>query len=116
MTTTKEKAGGALTSPASNKSTVQSKLVSKHSRSPRKIIRTLEGLTRRSWNRFEAERLLHDHCLHSTVSEIQRDYGITIARKFETVPGYMSLPTRCCRYWLAPDQKAKAVKILGGVV
>jgi len=111
MTATNEKAPAAT---GANKSARQRKLASNHNRPPRKIHRTLEGLTRRSWNRFEAERLLHDHCLHSTVSEIQHDYGIAIARKFETVPGYMNLPTRCCRYWLAPDQKDKAREILGG--
>ncbi|MBF0282083.1 MAG: hypothetical protein HQM07_05905 [Zetaproteobacteria bacterium] len=74
--------------------------------------RTLAGLTRRSWNRFEAERLLSDHCLHSTVAEIQRDYGITVARKFEIVPGYQGRPTRCCRYWLEPDQRSKALTFL----
>ena len=79
----------------------------------RKITRTLEGLTRRSWNRFEAERDLHDHCLPSTVSEIQKTYDITVARKFETVPGYQGIPTKCCRYWLNQPEKAKAMKILG---
>jgi len=85
----------------------------KDNKPPRKIHRTLEGLTRRSWNRFEAEPLLHDHCLPSTVAEIQSTYGITIAREYETVPGYQGLPTRCCRYWLSDDQRAKALKILG---
>jgi len=78
-----------------------------------KIIRVLSALTRRSWNRFEAELYLHDHCLHSTVSSIQQKYGIIIARKFERVPGYMGLPTRVCRYWFTPDQRVKALKIIG---
>ncbi|TLS78023.1 hypothetical protein FE236_02090 [Mariprofundus erugo] len=75
-------------------------------------------MTRRSWNRFEAERLLHDHCLPSTVSEIQHDYGITVARKLETVPGYQGASTRVCRYWLEPSEKAKALRFLAlsGVV
>lgn len=80
---------------------------------PKKSIRVLSALTRRSWNRFEAERQLHDHCLHTTVATIQQQYGITIARKFETVPGFQGNPTHVCRYWLTPDQRAKALKVLG---
>lgn len=83
-------------------------------KSPKKIIRILAALTRRSLNRFEAEKLA-DHCLHSTVSAIQRDYDITVSRTFETVPGYMGLPTRCCRYWLEDTQKTKAMMVPGVV-
>jgi hypothetical protein len=39
----------------------------------------------RNMNRFEAEHH-HDHCLHSTVSTLQNDYSILIARQSETVP------------------------------
>jgi hypothetical protein len=42
----------------------------------------LEG---RSLNRFEAEAL-HDHCLNSTVSALQNNFGILIDRHWETVP------------------------------
>src|SRR5690606_15459193 len=56
-------------------------------------------LTGRSFNRFEAARELHDHCLHSTASTIQAK-GIRIYRREETIPGYQGIPTRCCRYWL----------------
>jgi hypothetical protein len=67
-----------------------------------------------SLNRFEAEDH-HDHCLHSTVSTLQNDYGILIARKSETVPclGGRST-TRCSRYWLdtSPDNLAAARALL----
>lgn len=56
----------------------------------------------RSYNRFETERLLNDHCLHSTVSALEK-MGVPISRKYETVPGYMSHPTTVCRYWLWPS-------------
>ena len=63
-------------------------------------------------NRFEAERSLHDHCLHSTVSTIQAK-GVTILRKFERVPGYMGIPTECCRYQIAPESRQRARELLG---
>lgn len=39
----------------------------------------------RSLNRFEAEAL-HDHCLNSTVSALQNNFGIVIDRNRELVP------------------------------
>lgn len=39
----------------------------------------------RSLNRFEAEAL-HDHCLNSTVSALQNNFGIVIDRHRESVP------------------------------
>ncbi|MDT8372033.1 MAG: hypothetical protein RQ783_08600 [Gammaproteobacteria bacterium] len=60
-----------------------------------------------SFNRFEAERELHDHCLHSTVAEIQQRRKIVIARRFETVLGYHGNPTRVCRYWVTPEERAR---------
>ena len=63
-------------------------------------------------NRFEAERSLHDHCLHSTVSTIQAK-GVTILRRLEKVPGYMGIPTECCRYWIAPESRQRARELLG---
>ena len=74
---------------------------------PRSKLETILRLFKmgRNMNRFEAEDH-HDHCLHSTVSTLQNDYGIKIARQSETVPclrGRSSV--RCMRYWLdtAPD-------------
>jgi hypothetical protein len=69
----------------------------------------LEG---RSLNRFEAERELHDHCLHSTVSTIQ-EKGVTILRRMERVPGYMGIPTDCCRYWIDLGSCQRARELLG---
>lgn len=56
-------------------------------------------------NRFEAEDH-HDHCLHSTVSTLQNDYGIKIDRVSETVPCLRGRSkVRVKRYWLdsAPE-------------
>lgn len=68
----------------------------------------LEG---RSLNRFEAERL-SDHCLHSTVSTLERK-GVRIARRTERVPGFMAIPTEVCRYWLEPEARQRARELLG---
>lgn len=59
--------------------------------------------TGKSFNRFESERQLNDHCLHTTVSALQ-GRGINILREFETVPGYQGIPTRVCRYWLEQSE------------
>jgi hypothetical protein len=53
----------------------------------------------RSFNRFEAEVTLSDHCLHSTIATIQAK-GVPVSRRSEWVPGYAGSPTKCCRYWL----------------
>lgn len=67
-------------------------------------------LTGKTANRFEAERLLHDHCLHSTVSTLQKVYGIEISRITETVPGFEANPTQCCRYWIEPQELERIKK------
>ncbi len=77
-----------------------------------KTNRVIRALMRRSYNRFEAARELSDWCLHSTAATIQGK-GITVHREFETVSGFEGRPTKCCRYWITPDQHAKAVKLLG---
>jgi hypothetical protein len=78
--------------------------------------RVLEAfLTGKSFNRFEAARELHDHCLHSTVSTIQGK-GVRIYRREETIPGYQGSPTRCCRYWLPSSGFQKAREVMKGGV
>ena len=69
------------------------------------------GLTELSYNRFEAERKLNDHCLNSTVSTLQNRHGIPIERKWETVPGYLGNPTRVCRNWIAKENIERALKL-----
>lgn len=61
----------------------------------------------KSFNRFEAEILLHDHCLHTTVATLQQKYRITIKRIPETVCGYMGNPTRVCRYWIDTKERQR---------
>lgn len=67
----------------------------------------------RSFNRFEAERELHDHCLHSTVSTIQR-LGVRVYRQRETVPCLGGTKTTdVMRYRLLPHEIEKAEMLLG---
>ena len=78
-----------------------------------KLYRVLEALANGdSLNRFEAVRNLHDWCLHSTVSAIQK-YGIRVDRKTEAVGNFLDKHTWCCRYWLDAEQRKKARDLLG---
>lgn len=75
---------------------------------PKKWQRVLQAfIPGETFNRFEAEIKLNDHCLHTTVSTLQ-GYGVTIFREFETVKGWQGIPTRVCRYWL--DQSEPNLK------
>lgn len=75
--------------------------------------RTLAAmLTGKSFNRFEAERVLNDHCLHSTVSTIQAK-GVMVERRDEVVPGFQGTPTHVCRYWLTDENRDRACQLLG---
>lgn len=57
-----------------------------------------------SLNRFEAETAVHDHCLHTSIASLRRDFGIECGRKFETVPCLKGrATTKVKRYWLDPD-------------
>lgn len=63
----------------------------------------------KSYNRFEAARLLHDTCLHSTVSALEQKHGITINRMYETVRGYQGNPTSVCRYWIDIKERERII-------
>ncbi|MAP26892.1 MAG: hypothetical protein CL578_13185 [Alteromonadaceae bacterium] len=69
-----------------------------------KIRSVLDALmTGDSFNRFESERKLHDHCLHSTISTLQNKYGIQIERAMEKVTNFLGKKTTCKRYWLSKE-------------
>ncbi|MGK0489012.1 MAG: hypothetical protein ACJAXB_002203 [Candidatus Endobugula sp.] len=80
-------------------------------KTPSKKERVLFALFKGFYNRFEAERKLSDHCLHSTVSTLQNSHGIEVKRKFEMVPGYMGIMTKVCRYWIEQSQYEKALTL-----
>lgn len=84
-----------------------------HTHVPKKWQRVLAAfLSGRSFNRFEAERQLHDHALHSTVSTLQ-NMGLVIDRAMEAVPGYMGATTHVMRYRLSPASIESAKVLLG---
>lgn len=64
-----------------------------------------------SLNRFDAERY-GDHTLPSTIAHLQGQHELRIDRKPERVPNRYGTLTTCARYWLAPDQRSRALAIL----
>ena len=64
----------------------------------------------RSLNRFQAERELHDHCLHSTVADLE-GRGLRIERQNESVPGAYGA-VHCKRYRLATQSRERAAALL----
>ena len=80
---------------------------------PRKWRRVLAAMTHgKTFNRFEAERELSDHCLHTTVASLQAR-GVVIDRSDETVPEFAGISTHVKRYRLAPESRARAAELLG---
>jgi|GEM_PF-1504500 len=53
-------------------------------------------------HRFEAE-LLGDHCLHTTVSDLQKKYLIFFDRMRVKVPNRFGTLTSVTKYWLAGE-------------
>lgn len=101
------------TTVAAGQGSIQNKAQTKHTNVPKKWQRVLSAfLTGRSYNRFEAERQLHDHALHSTVSTLQ-SMGVVIERKMECVPGFQGLATHVCRYKINPNSIEAAKSLLG---
>lgn len=70
----------------------------------RVYIALMEG---RRFNRFEAERILHDHCLHSTISTLEKKHRITIERENEKVPCFGGNTTNVCRYWISEKERER---------
>jgi hypothetical protein len=63
-----------------------------------------------SFNRFEVEPI-GDHCLHSTISTLANDYGLTFVRTPEQVPNRFGGETRVVRYSLPPFERDLANKV-----
>jgi len=76
-----------------------------------KSFRVLQALlTGKSFNRFEAEDELHDHCLPSTISHIQARYKVVVCRVFEVVASYYGNEIQCCRYWIDSEEISRYKK------
>lgn len=99
-------AGAEHSTAITNKQINDSKTA--HHKEYGQLLRFIDGV---SMNRFEAERL-GDHCLHTTVSDLQRRYGIRFCRKRERVPTRFGKPVTVCRYWLDGDTRAKLAYLL----
>jgi len=63
-------------------------------------------------HRFQAERLLHEHVLPSTVAAFQREFSIPVARELITVRGYGGSKVSVAQYWMTPDAQKAAAKLL----
>ncbi len=61
---------------------------------------------------IQAQQQVNDRSLHSTVSQLQRDYGIEVYRRRIKRPGYQGIPTACCEYQILPGQRERARKAL----
>lgn len=57
----------------------------------------------------------HDSCLHSTVSGIERDLGLSVSRAWAVRRGWGGSDTRVMVYWLDPAERSQALKLLGDV-
>jgi hypothetical protein len=76
-----------------------------------KVLRMLVERGAQGLNCFEAVQLCGDYVLRTTISDLQKELGITISRKPETIANQYN--THCVRYWLEPDQRQKAAAMLG---
>ena len=80
-----------------------------------KWVRVLSALLERSTlDRFEAVRdpKIRDWVLPTTVSQLEQR-GLNVAREIVEVPGYGGSTARIARYSLAPDQRRRALELLG---
>ena len=75
------------------------------------MLRLFINLGERGLNCFEAANSHHDYVLRTTVSDLQRDYGLEFSRKYEQVPNAFNTITDCMRYWLDDVNKAKAIAL-----
>lgn len=62
-------------------------------------------------HRFQAEEL-GDHCLPTTVSDLQRKHQIYFQRQTVKVPNRFGTVTAVSKYWLAGKDKERAKEIL----
>lgn len=76
------------------------------------MLRLFISLGKRGLNCFEAANKHHDYVLRTTVSDLQRDYGLEFSRKYEQVPNAFKSTTDYMRYCLDELNIAKALALL----
>lgn len=64
------------------------------------------------YHRFSAERL-GDHCLPTTISDLQRMHGLYFSRERIKIRNRFGSTTRAMLYWLEGANLERARKILG---
>ena len=69
-------------------------------------------LTKRSYNHFEAEHELADHCLNSRTRPIQIQHDIPVTREMEIVRGFHGIPLRVFRRWIETEHVDSALKLM----
>jgi hypothetical protein len=77
----------------------------------RRVLRAL--IKRPHLNRFEAETAvdIKDHCLNSTIPEIERK-GISVDRRQVRLHGYGGAPVFCAEYSLDDENRERAKQLL----
>lgn len=61
---------------------------------------------------FEAECLLGDHCLHSTVSSAANGHDLKLLRQLERVPNHWGEPCTVIRYIIPAHERRRASAVL----
>lgn len=106
----KSKTVGLLDTPATSEMNTNRKLgtATKNFRMLKAILRTGDS----GINCFQAANEYHDYVLRSTVTILERKYGIVISREWVDVPNAFGGTTYCKRYWLHGKNKQKALKAI----
>jgi hypothetical protein len=73
---------------------------------------TLSNLLVGPHHRFQAETW-GDHALHSTVSGLNRNYGLSFDREWREVPTRFGKPCRVKAYWVSAESRKRAFDLLG---
>lgn len=61
---------------------------------------------------FHAARFIGDYVLRSTVSDIQRGYGLSISRRPHVIRNSFGGETHCVRYWVEGAARDHAARLL----
>jgi hypothetical protein len=62
-------------------------------------------------HRFDAESW-GDHALPSTISGLNRNYGLIFDREWREVPTRFGKPCRVKAYWVASDSRERAIELV----
>jgi hypothetical protein len=82
----------------------------KPGKSPTKIERVLEALIQKPMTRFDAE-IIGCHCLNSSISSLQNQYVLNVARRPVTRSGRFGV-IHCNEYWISTGERERAYRLL----